>query len=77
MLKQIIVAMAGAIAAQITAATLDFSPAGKHDHFEPQTAPRLAVVTGAPQDFFTMPGAIASIAPFLGPTQVANVASSE
>ena len=69
MFKQIIVAMAGAIAAQITAATLDFSPSGQHDHFEPQTASRLAVVTGAPQDFFAMPGAMASIAPFLGPTQ--------
>jgi hypothetical protein len=29
MFKQIIVAMAGAIAAQITAATLDFSPSGR------------------------------------------------
>ena len=65
MFKQIIVAMAGAIAAQITAATLDFSPSGKHDHVEPQTAARLAVVTGAPQDFFAMPGTIATIAPFL------------
>ena len=72
MFKQIIVAMAGAIAAQVTAATLDFSPASKHDHFEPQTASRLAVVTGAPQDFFTTRGAMASIAPFLGPTQIAK-----
>jgi len=72
MFKQIVVAMAGAIAAQITAATLDFSPSGKHDHFEPQAAPRLAVATGAPQDFFAMPGTMASIAPFLGPTQIAN-----
>ena len=77
MFKQIIVAMAGAIAAQITAATLDFSPAGKHGHFGPETSPRLAVVTGAPQDFFTMPGAMASIAPVLGPTQIAKVASRE
>ena len=77
MLKQIIVAMAGAIAAQVTAATLDFSPADRHDHFEPQTASRLAVVTGAPQDFFAMPGATATIAPFIGPTQIANVASRE
>ena len=66
MFKQIIVAMAGAIAAQITAATLDFSPSGKPGHFEPQTAPRLAVVTGAPQDLFAMPDTIATIAPFLG-----------
>ena len=72
MFKQIIVAMAGAIAAQITAATLDFSPAGKHDHFEPQIASRSAVVTGVPQDFFAMPGTVAAIAPFIGPTQIAN-----
>jgi hypothetical protein len=69
MFKQIIVAMAGAIAAQITAATLDLSPTGKHDHFEPQTASPLAVVTGAPQDFFAMPSRIATITPFIGPTQ--------
>src|SRR5262245_57016908 len=36
MFKQIIVAMAGAIAAQLTAATLDFSPSEKHRHFESQ-----------------------------------------
>jgi hypothetical protein len=72
MFKQIIVAMVGAIAAQVTAATLDFSPADRHDHFEPQAASRSAVVTGAPQDFFAMPGTIASIAPFIGPTQIAN-----
>jgi hypothetical protein len=70
MFKQIIVAMAGAIAAQITAATLDFSPSGKHDHYGPQTASRLAVMTGAPQELFAMPGTIATIAPFIGPTQI-------
>ena len=72
MLKQIIVAMAGAIAAQLTAATLDFSPADKHERFAPQTASPLAVVTGAPQDFFSMPASVATIAPFLGPTQIAR-----
>ena len=55
MFKQIIVAMVGAIAAQMTAATLDFSPAGKHDQFRAAGRPALAVVTGAPQDFFAMP----------------------
>ena len=72
MLKQIIVAMAGAIAAQLTAATLDFSPSSKHDHFRPETASRLAVVTGASQDFFAMPARVATIAPFLGAPQIAN-----
>lgn len=72
MLKQIIVAMAGAIAAQLTAATLDLSPAHRRDHFEPQIASPLAVETGAPQNVFAMPAGAATIAPFLGPTQIAH-----
>lgn len=72
MFKQIIVAMAGAIAAQLTAATLDFSPSDRHEHFPSHTASPSAEVTPAPQDFFAVPGRVATILPFLGPTQIAN-----
>jgi hypothetical protein len=72
MFRQIIVAMAGAIAAQLTAAGLDLSPADRRDHFAPQTASPLTLVTGAPQNVFAMPASVATIASFLGPTQIAN-----
>jgi hypothetical protein len=71
MLKQIIVAMAGAIAAQLTAATLDFAPAARHDHFETPAATSPAIVT-ATQDFFAMPSGVVTVSPFLGALQVAN-----
>ena len=70
MFRQIIVAMAGAIAAQLTAATLDFSPADRREHVEPHPAAiRLAVIPGMPQDFFAGPAGLSSVVPFLGPPQ--------
>lgn len=72
MFRQIIVAMAGAIAAQLTAATLDFTPADSHERFEPRPAVRLAIVPATPQDFFATPALVSTIVPFLGPPQLAN-----
>ena len=72
MFRQVIVSMASAIAAQLTIATLGFSSLDRHGHFEPQATSPLAVVTGAPQNIFAMPTSVATIAPFLGPTQMAN-----
>ena len=72
MFKQIVVAMAGAIAAQLTAATLDLSPAERHAHFEPHASPPSAVVIRAPQDFFVIPSRVATMAPFPGASQVAS-----
>ena len=71
MFKQIIVAMAGAIAAQLTAATLDFTPADRRDHVEAPATSSVAIVTGAPRDF-AMPSGVATVTPFLGALQVAN-----
>ena len=73
MFKQIIVAMAGAIAAQLTAATLDLTPGERHEHFDPRpTAVRLAIVHGTPQDFFATPALVSTIVPFLGSPQMGN-----
>ena len=72
MFKQIIVAMAGAIAAQLTAATLDLTPADRHDHVEAPAASSAAIVTAVPRDFFAMPSGVATVTPFLGALQVAN-----
>jgi hypothetical protein len=72
MFKQIVVAMAGPIAAQLTTAALDLSPAERQAHFEPHATPLSPVVIGVPQDFFVMPSRVATLAPFLGAAQVAN-----
>ena len=74
MFKQIIVAMAGAIAAQITAATLDFSTADKHEHFEsrPAASVQFAAVPGPGEDFLVRPALVSTIVPFLGATEVVN-----
>ena len=73
MFRQIIVAMAGAIAAQLTAATLDFTPADRHEHIEPQqSAIRLAIVPAAPRDFFVVPASVAAVVPFPGSPQRAD-----
>jgi hypothetical protein len=74
MFKQIIVAMAGAIAAQITAATLDFSASDKHEHFDPRPAAtvRLAAAPGTAQDFLLRPDLLSTVVPFLGAPQIGN-----
>ena len=73
MFKQIIVAMAGAIAAQITAATLDFSANDKNEHFDPRPATvQFAAVPGTAQDFLLRPDLVSTIVPFLGAPQIGN-----
>lgn len=73
MLRQIIVAMAGAIAAQLTAATLSFTPAEQYErtYYEPRRVAPLAVIAGSPHDVFAMPSLSAGVTPFLSPQQVA------
>jgi len=74
MFKQIIVAMAGAIAAQITAATLDFSADEKHEHFDPRPAPtvQFAAIPGTAEDFLVRPALVSTVVPFLGAPQIVN-----
>ena len=72
MFRQIIVAMAGAIAAQVTAATLTFTPADSHDHHSyetPSAAVRFAILPGASHDLFAMPTMASNVSPFLSPLQ--------
>lgn len=74
MFKQIIVAMAGAIAAQITAATLDFSADEKHEHFDPRPAAtvQFATIPGTAEDFLVRPALVSTVVPFLGAPQIVN-----
>jgi hypothetical protein len=74
MFKQIIVAMAGAIAAQITAATLDFSADEKHEHFDPRPAAtvQFAAIPGTAEDFLVRPTLASTVVPFLGAPQIVN-----
>jgi hypothetical protein len=74
MFKQIIVAMAGAIAAQITAATLDFTPGDKHEHFDPRPAAtvQFAAVPGTAEGFLVRPTLVSTVVPFLGAPQIVN-----
>lgn len=75
MFKQILVATVSAVAAQVTAATLTFTPADRHDHepFAPRPAAvRLAIVPGTPNDIFAAPVLVSSVVPFLGAPQIAN-----
>ena len=74
MFKQIIVAMAGAIAAQITAATLDFSAVDRHEHFEPHPAPAIqfAAMPGTREDFLLRPPMVSTIVPLLGAPQIVS-----
>ncbi len=74
MLKQIIVAMAGAIAAQITAATLDFSADEKHEHYDPRPAAtvQFTAVPGTAEDFLVRPTLVSTVVPFLGAPQIVN-----
>ena len=75
MFKQIIVAMAGAIAAQLTAATLSFTPPASNvpEPFEPRPAAvRLAIMPGTPNDIFAAPVLVSSVVPFLGAPQIAS-----
>jgi hypothetical protein len=70
MFKQIIVAMAGAIAAQLTAATLDFSSDEKNHHLGPRpVAVQFAAMPVNAQDFFATPAVVSTIVPFLGSPQ--------
>ena len=75
MLKQIIIAVAGAIAAQMTAATLTFTQADRAEpaHYETQPAAiRLAVMPGTAQDLFAAPALVSNVVPFLGAPQMAD-----
>ena len=73
MFRQILVAIVGAVAAQLTAATLTFSPSADREHYEaPRSAVRLAIVPGSTGDIFSSPILGSSVAPFLGASQIAN-----
>ena len=74
MFKQIVVAIVGAVAAQLTAATLTFTPSvGDREVYEaPRTAIRLAIVPGSTGDLFASPIQVSSLAPFLGASQISR-----
>ena len=75
MFKQILVAMAGAVAAQLTAATLTLTPSvgSDREHYEaPPAAIRLAIVPGSTGDIFTSPILASNVAPFLGAPQMTS-----
>ena len=75
MFKQILVAIVGAVAAQLTAATLSLTPSLGSDHeaYEaPRAAIRLAIVPGSTGDLFASPIQVSSVTPFLGASQIAN-----
>lgn len=74
MFRQILVAIVGAVAAQLTAATLTFTPSLDSDretHEAPRAAIRLAIVPGSTGDLFTSPIQVSRLAPFLG-AQISN-----
>jgi hypothetical protein len=75
MLRQILVAITGAIAAQLTLATLGLKPLDRSDR-DYQEAPRahvrLATVPGSAADFLASPILASNVAPFLGASQLAG-----
>lgn len=74
MFKQILVAIAGAVAAQLTAAslTLTSSDSVREPYEAPPAAIRLAIVPGSTGDIFASPIPASSVTPFLGAFQLAH-----
>jgi len=75
MFRQILVAIIGAVAAQLTAASLTLTPpvGGNREPYEaPRAAVRVAIVPGTTGDFFGAPILVSSVVPFLGAPQMAN-----
>lgn len=72
MFKQIIIAMAGAVAAQLTTASLAFAPMDRHDHVEAHTNASSRIVIAPTPDVFVIPSRIATMAPLLGASQIGN-----
>jgi hypothetical protein len=75
MFRQILVAIIGAVAAQLTAATLTLTPSVGSDreaYEAPRAAIRLAIVPGSTGDLFATPIQVSSLTPFLGASQISN-----
>ena len=75
MFRQILVAIVGAVAAQLTAATLTFTPSVGSDreaYETPRAAIGLAIVPGSTGDLFASPIQVSSVTPFLGALQISS-----